>query len=365
MPLRRGFCYRLKQLDVLLLTVCALAAVYGVILVHSAVGEQGGSLMQIVCLILGITGAVGLGTFRPEQPLRWLIAAAAVSLLLMILTFTPLGYTVPGTDDRNWLYVSLVGKNLLFQPSELLKIVFIATFSTHLAAAFPCRHRPLALLLLCAHGLLPAVLVFWQGDDGNAVVFLLMFVSMMFVSGADGRFLLWGAGMTACAIPLVWRALSPEKKARFLCLFQVEAYLNTTGWQQQLSLIALGTGGFRGVGYGQGGQHNLYARHNDFIFTVAAEELGFLGSTTLLFLLVAILWLLYRAAHRASTLTGRFVCLGMLSLIGWQSAINLGMNLRLLPVLGITLPFFSAGGSSLLTLFLGVGVALSCSPRTV
>lgn len=366
MRLRHGFARRLKAIDLPLLIACTGAAVYGLILVRSATAtaKLGGSTMQAICLAAGVIAAVGIAVLRPQRPVWWINGAAAVTLLLMGLTFTPFGYTVPGTDDRNWLYLSLGGRSVLFQPSELLKIVFIVTFSAHLSAAHPRRYRPLTLLLLCAHGLIPALLVFLQGDDGNAAVFLLLFASLLFSGGADGRFLLWGTGISAAAVPIVWRHMSPEKQARFLCLIRVEEYLDTTGWQQHMGLIALGSGGVRGVGYRRGGEHNLYARHNDFIFTVAGEEFGIVGTAAVLLVLLLVLWLLYRAARRAPTRMGRLICLGMLSLIGWQSVINVGMNLRLLPVLGVTLPFFSAGGSSLLTLFLGVGIALAASPRT-
>ena len=116
-----------------------------------------------------------------------------------------------------------------------------------------------------------------------------------------------------------------------------------------------------GVGYLNGSNPTLFARNNDLIFTVAAEEFGFIGALLLLGLLGALLYELYRCAKRAQDGLGTYLCVGMMALIGFQSIINLGMNLRLLPVIGITLPFFSAGGSSVLTLYLGIGLALSVS----
>ena len=113
------------------------------------------------------------------------------------------------------------------------------------------------------------------------------------------------------------------------------------------------------MGYLQGGKDNLYARQNDFIFTVAGEEFGFLGAILVLALLSLILLFLYRNARKSTEPTGQLLCMGLLILIASQAIVNIGMALRVMPVLGITLPFFSAGGSSLLTLFFGVGIAMS------
>ena len=132
------------------------------------------------------------------------------------------------------------------------------------------------------------------------------------------------------------------------------------GWQQYLGLTALGSGQLWGVGFKEGGQQQmLYARNNDFVFTVAGEEFGFIGSMVLLLLLILILLVILRDAMQARDRLGMFLCTGMMSMIGFQSLINIGMTLRLLPVIGITLPFFSAGGSSVLTLYLGIGLVLS------
>ena len=123
----------------------------------------------------------------------------------------------------------------------------------------------------------------------------------------------------------------------------------------------MGNGGMWGTGYLKGGAVSLYARNNDFIFTEAADEFGLMGSLLLLLLLLGVIFALLHAALRARDELGRSLCIGMMGLIAFQSIINLGMNLRLLPVIGITLPFFSAGGSSVLTLYLGIGLILSVS----
>ena len=113
------------------------------------------------------------------------------------------------------------------------------------------------------------------------------------------------------------------------------------------------------MGFTQGNGGNLYARNNDMIFTVAGEEFGFIGAAAVLVLLLLLGIAIYRNARTASTKLGSYICVGMLCCIGFQAAINIGMNLRLFPILGITLPFFSAGGTSLATLLAGMGLVLS------
>ncbi len=357
--------HTVKQLvsdtDWLLLGTCVIASLYGLLLIYSASasGAGGNPTMQALCLLLGIAMAcaVSLINYR-SLTTRWYLLAVP-SLVLIALTFTPLGYEVPGTDDRNWLLLSLGSQNFLLQPSELLKIVFIVTFSHHIGSLGDRIRKPLSLLGLCAHGSLPILLVFFQGDDGNAFICIVLFASLLIVGGLPIRYIIGGTVSLAAVVPLIWQQMSPDKKARFLCLFQVEAYRNTTGWQQELSVTAIGSGGLYGVGYLQGGKDNLYARQNDFIFTVAGEEFGYFGAVLVLALLSLILLLLYRTARKSAEPTGQLLCIGLLILIASHAIVNIGMALRVMPVLGITLPFFSAGGSSLLTLFLGMGVAMS------
>lgn len=351
----------LRDTDWSMLGSCTAAAAYGLLLIYSASlsGAGGNPTMQALCLILGILAAcsVSLINYRSIAA-RWYLLALP-SFVLMVLTFTPLGYEVPGTDDRNWLLLPLGSQTFLLQPSELLKIVFIVTFSHHIATLGDRIRKPLPLLGICAHGVLPILLIFLQGDDGNAFICIVLFAALLIVGGLPLQYIIGGGVSLSAMIPLVWQQMSPDKKARFLCLFQVDAYRNTTGWQQELSVTAIGAGGLCGVGYLQGGDDNLYARQNDFIFTVAGEEFGFIGAVAALVLLSVILLLLYRTARKSADLTGKLLCIGLLILIASQAIVNIGMTLRVMPVLGITLPFFSAGGSSLLTLFLGIGIAMS------
>lgn len=348
-----------------LILFCVLCSAYGILLVYSATysgdGLSSGFINQLAASVAGLGAALIISQIDYDTLCRLWPVYLVPTLILMILTFTPLGYNVAGTDDTAWLGFPPGADDpfFTFQPSELLKIVFIITFSKHLAAVQEHVSRFSTVLCLCAHGLIPAVLVFLQGDDGTALVFLCIFATMMFAAGLHPLYFISVAAAAVPAAWFLWQHLDEQKLGRILALIRPEEYLETYGWQQHNALVSMGSGGLWGVGYLSGGSVGQFARNNDFIFTVAGEEFGLMGSLLLLGLLLGLVITLLVAALRARDVLGSNLCIGIMAQIAFQSVINIGMNLRLLPVIGITLPFFSAGGSSVLTLYLGIGVALS------
>ena len=359
--LKNSIMQYLRNTNKSLVLLCMLASGYGILLVYSAALSLNYSgpktvIMQILATAAGLIAALVIAKFDYESICNLWPVWAVIAFVLVFLTYTPLGLNVQGTDDTAWLAIPVIGT---FQPAELMKIAFIITFSKHLVAVREQINRPLTVLLLILHGAVPILMVMKQGDDGTALVFICIFAAMMFAAGLKPVYILAAAGLAGLAVPLAWNMLDDKKKARFLSLIQIDEYLRSTGWQQYQGLTAMGSGQLWGVGYLQGGQHQLYARNNDFIFTVAGEEFGFIGSLVLLLLLTLIILVILRDALHARDRLGMFLCVGMMALIGFQSIINIGMTVRLLPVIGITLPFFSAGGSSVATLYLGIGLILS------
>ncbi len=358
----------LRYSNLRLILLCFLVSLYGCLLVYSASYSAGnglsGAIVHIVCSAVGLVVAVVMSQVDYEFLCAHWYLWAGLSLLLMLLTYTPLGLNATGTDDTAWLALKIGSFQLTFQPSELMKIAFIVTFSVHLTHVQEDIHRFKTLFFLCLHAMVPIGLVFMQGDDGTALVFIMIFLSMLFISGVRLIYYVLGFAGICAVVPILWNyVLDDDKKARFLCILPpyVEKYLDSIGWQQYEGLKAIGSGQMTGVGYLEGGNGFWFARNNDLIFTVAGEEFGFIGGLLLLVLL-ALLWLeLLRCAMTSQDALGTYLCVGMLALVGFQSIINLGMNLRLLPVIGITLPFFSAGGSSVATLYLGMGLVLSVS----
>ena len=347
-----------------LIILCITASTFGCVLVYSAaygVGDGwGGALMQIVASVLGLIAAILISRMDYEDICSLWPVWSGISILLVLLTFTPLGLNATGTDDTAWLGIG----PLTFQPAELMKISFIISFSMHLSKVQEHIREFKTVLLLCAHGGIHILLVLLQGDDGTALVFICIFLSMLLVSGIHLIYYVLGFAGVCTAVPILWtNFMDEDKKARFLCIFPpyVEKYLESAGWQQFEALKSIGSGQLTGSGYLQGANPTLFARNNDLIFIVAAEEFGFLGGVLLLVLIGLLVCELYRSAKHAPNSLGTYICIGLMALIGFQSLINLGMNLRVLPVIGITLPFFSDGGSSVATLYLGIGLALSVS----
>lgn len=355
----------MNQNDLALMLVCLSASLFGVLLVYSdAVTSDLGirsAIVQAAASLMGFGVAFVMSLFDYEDLCRLWPVWMGIAATLVLLTFTPLGLNVAGTDDTAWLGIPPWSDDpfLTFQPSELLKVAFIITFAKHLDAVEDHINTPTTLLLLALHAGGCIGLIFLQGDDGTALVFACIILMMLIVAGLHPMILAGGAAAVAIALPILWLNLDEQKLARILALFHVEDYLQTEGWQQAQGLSAMATGGFDGVGFLEGNHNGLFARNNDFVFSIAAEEFGFIGGLMLLLILAAALTLILRTALKSRDTLGRLLCVGVMSMIGFQILINLGMVLRVLPVIGITLPFISAGGTSAATIWLSIGLVLS------
>lgn len=361
--IKSGVLSYLYYTDWMLLFACLLATAYGVILVYSAAYAMGtgtsGYLVQIIAGIVGIALAIVISTIDYEWICKAWPILDGIAVILVLLTFTKLGLNVSGSTGTNetcWIRVPLIGT---FQPSELLKITFIISFATHLSKVHERLNELLVVALLCVHGAIPVGLMLLEGDAGMALVFICIFVSMLLVAGLRPLYFLIAMTGGAAMVPVVWKILSPDRKARILSIIFVDQYAQSTGFQQYWGLVALGSGKLWGTGFLQSSGNNTIAHSTDMIFTVAGEEFGFVGTMVLLGIILFIILALLREVLKARDYLGMLLCSGILSMIAFQSIINIGMTLRLLPVIGITLPFFSRGGSSLVTLYLGIGVALS------
>ncbi len=290
----------------------------------------------------------------------WLIGGVALALTFSVFF---IGMRVEGTDDVGW--IKLPG-GMTFQPSELTKICFIITFSKHFSYLVERDrlHSFLGVMSLAIHAGVPVVLIHIQGDDGAALVFACMFLIMTFAAGVQLRYFIILFTALIAAVPLVWtKMMNSDQQNRLLVLFSNDdEMLRTYGWQQYQGKISIASGGLYGKGLFNGprvAKDVVPYQENDFIFTVAGEELGIMGCAAILLLFVIMLFKTMKTAHDSCNVLGRFICFGFFSLILTQVVINLGMVMGLLPVIGITLPFFSSGGSSAACLYLGVGLVQS------
>lgn len=358
----------IKETDIFLSLLCVIISVYGVLMVYSAtyssVPDDGfisrDAKTMILAICVGMAAALVISAVDYEVVLRLWPAVGAVCVLLMVLTLLIGVGPDSRSDVKTWIVLGNTG--LFFQPSELVKLGFIVTFSAHLDKVRDEIGKLTNVLLLCAHGAVPVLLVAVSGDMGSALVFMIIFVVMMFMAGVPMRYFALGAAGVACAVPLAWKfVLKQLQKDRFLALIHPEEYEDII-YQQEQGLKAISSGGFWGKGFLQGTytQRGLVPEgKNDMIFSVIGEEAGLFGCIAAMILFILIVGRIVRNGNKAKNGAGALMCYGMAAMIGGQVIINIGMCLELLPVIGITLPFFSAGGSSNLCIHLGIGLMLS------
>ena len=288
---------------------------------------------------------------------RWYIVAA-IGLIPVILTFF-IGFAPEGTDDKAWLDLGVT----TFQPSELLKVCFTVTFAVHLKRIKPNINKLKYLIPLCIHGAFPVLLIHFQGDDGTALVFAVMVLFMMWTAGVSWKYFLLAFSAAAVASPFIYFfVMNDQHRERIKSLFNPVKDIQGIDYQQWRGSVALANGGWTGQGFLKGDLTQAGAvpeSHNDFIFVSIGEEFGFLGCLVVMLLLAAICLRCIRIARICSNDMGKYICVGIFAMIFAQSVINIGMCTSVLPVIGVTLPFFSAGGTSLLCLFLGVGLVLN------
>lgn len=350
-----------READKIILILSLFASLYGTVAVFSATYYKGSyrpTAIQLLGTVLGFIAATVISTVDYEKITKRWYLVGILGLIPVILTFF-IGIAPEGTDDRAWLDLGVT----TFQPSELLKICFIITFSVHLKKIKPNINKFKNLIPLCLHGAFPILLIHFQGDDGTALVFAVMVICMMWAAGVSWKYFV--AGFTALIIAspfLYFFVMNEDQRKRIGVIFDVNADIKDIGYQQYWGRVALSNGGWTGQGLLNGSltQEGLVPEsYNDFIFVSIGEELGFLGCMAVLLLLAAICLRCIRVARLCTKDTGKYICVGVFAMIFAQAVINIGMCTSVLPVIGVTLPFFSAGGTSLLCLFLGIGLVLN------
>ena len=324
---------------------------------------------QLIVTVIGLSASVFLALIDYEQMAAFWKAIGIFSVVIMLYTLV-FGVSVQGSGGVNAkAWISLAGRT--FQTSELVKILFLLTYSKHISLVREKGQikNPLQVFLLAGHAAVPVVLCHLQGDDGAAIVFFAMFLCMSLAGGVQLRYFLALGAVIAAALPFIWNyVLSEYQIKRFTSVYNLDdptVQLNE-GYQQYQGRVSIGSGQLFGKGLFSGTrvESNLVTfQHSDFIFSAAGEELGFIGCTAIIVLLFAYLMRILNVASKARDDLGRCICFGFFGLIALQTVSNIGMCLALLPVMGVTLPFFSAGGSSAVCLFLGFGLVQSVYMR--
>jgi len=264
-------------------------------------------------------------------------------------------------DDRAWINIG----GFSLQPAELLKVAFILSFSLHLSKVQGQLDKPRQLLLLCLHGAFPVLLIHFQGDDGTALMLALIFVSMLFAAGISWRYVLYAVGAAVALSPLFWLFfLNADQRSRILIFFNPEMDPQSYGYQQLNSLMAIGSGQLRGVGLFSGEHVYVPEIRNDFIFAYVGNSLGFIGCLGVCAVLGLLCARLLSNAYHARDPLGTYICVGAFAMVAFQTVFNIGMCLSVLPVIGITLPFLSSGGTSVVALYAAMGMVISVRMRS-
>lgn len=377
-----------RQTDMLLWSLCSAATLYGILLILSATHTvYRGSLKYVI--VQGAGWCIGTAAYfllsgidivELSKKWRWILG---FNIGLILLLLTPLGLVRNG--NRAWLGVNTIGAKLgiealknfpiTFQPAEIVKITFILLLAYQLVHLSETRD-----LKRFTNVIQPTVHVVFMfcfyyvisHDAGSGLVYLFIFVCMAFAAGFAARWLVLGIGGVTVGLVAAWklRLLRGDWYDRIMVVLDHSYQPQKAGWQQTRGMIALGSGGLTGQGLFHGTQTqspyraSLPERQTDYIFCVCGEELGFLGCLAVISILLAIVIRCFAVARDANTRLESLVCVGMAGMLIFQTVANIGMCLFLLPVVGLTLPFFSYGGSSIVTLYAAMGIVSGIKKRS-
>ena len=354
----RGRVWRAFDWQLLLYVVLIVG--FGVVMGYSASfnesGQAAGGISQTVKTLLWI--AIGFTIFfvAASVDYHWLSTFTA-PIYLMVLGMLALTLFIGNSLNGAQLSISVAG--LDFQFSEVSKVLMIVVLASWLSSR---RDRVGKLSTIIGAGLLmgiPTFLVFRQPDLGTAMVFVGILVGMLFMSGASIGWMALMTGGVVAAAPLAVNALAGYQRERLFCFLNPYADPQGACYQLVQALNAVGSGGWFGQGLTAGRQNQLGylpVQTTDFIFTIVAEELGFIGGALLLVLFGLLLWRILAIGWGARDALGGMVAYGLASMLVFQLVVNVGMVIGIMPVTGIPLPFITYGGSSMISLLFGMGI---------
>lgn len=358
-----------KKGDMILLALCVLASVFGIVMIYAATYTEGNTRMIVIqtaslcagiLVYLGMT-ALDIDILAGQRTILFLFNTIFIAMLLV--------WGIEGsTGNRSWLHFSFLPFNI--QPAEVCKITYIIllakTMSVHRNHVSSLRCVP----VLTGHMLfIVAEIIFISKDMGVALIFVFIFLIMAYTGGVSGWWFLGGGAAFAAVSPYLWKhIMRPDQKNRILAL--IDPSIDPTGegvlWQTNKNLEALRNGGLSGQGLFHGDLTNsaaLPARHTDSIFCSIGEQLGLIGCLAVLLLLLAVVARCIYVGLKSPDYMNRLICLGIAAMFLFQILINIGVCLGLFPVIGLALPFFSYGGSSLMTSFLAAGIVSGIKMR--
>jgi len=379
-----------RDFDFVLFGVTLLLVIIGILFIRSATLDAVDTDLinrvpsQIQFTIIGIGVVFGVASL--DYRLLGSLHGFLYGFILFILGLVAGLGAVGAAGAQSWLNVGLQ-----VQPAELGKMLLVITLGQHLTDRYEKMDRLRTVLLSLLHVAIPAAMIFVQPDLGTATVIMFVWFVMVWAAGLRFKHLALFVVVGLAMLPILWANMEDYQRQRITtfistgescwddpelvrsgeCVFTDEdgngiPDTKDARYNIDQALISIGSGGMLGKGYGNGSQTQgrfLRVRHTDFIFSVIAEETGFVGAMTVIVLMGIVIWRCLRGAALAADPLGSLICYGVGGMIFFQTMVSIGMNLSILPVTGLTLPFLSSGGSSLITMLIGIGLVESVVMR--
>lgn len=351
-----------RKADLILLLLCLVATAFGCLVIASTTNAEGSIryvLVQMGAAMIGVFAFFIMSSIDSDffsEHRTWLVIFNCVALLTLI----PFG-TDNGTGNRSWLDFPFLPVQI--QPAEICKILYVLVLASVMASHQNKPSSFKAVMHLVIQAFLIMVLNMVVSNDlGVTLIFAFIFIGMAFAGGISLLWFALGSGLVAVVAPFAWTMLDDYQQRRILILF--DETIDPNGINERYhtirSIRSLTGGGMTGQGLFQGNRTQalgaLYAQHTDYIFSAIGEELGYLGCIITVLLLVAIIIRCIWVGMHSPDYMRRLICFGVASALCFQVISNVGMCIGLTPVIGLTLPFISYGGSSMVSLFAMVGL---------
>lgn len=348
---------RLRLFDWTIVVIPLLLILIGVVVIYTVTFPTVGfnlARSQIIFALLGLVTAAVLTfvDYRTWQNMSYLFYSLGMLLLISVFFIGSSQFGAARWIDFGFFQL---------QPSEIFKVILILIMAKLLSMWAGAITIP-RLLIIGLVAAIPTGIVFKQPDLGTASVLVAITFGMLIFTKLPWKWWLTIAAIIAVSLPIGYNLLEDYQKQRIATFMSPEADPGGTGYNVRQATIAIGSGGLLGQGLGRGSQSQLNflpVAHTDFIFAGLAEATGFIGASVLLILYLILVSRIFRIAELAKDSFGMYVALGMVIMIGFQVVVNVGMNLALLPVTGIPLPFVSSGGTSLIITMAGIGILQS------
>ncbi len=356
-----------RNVDYMLILAIIVLICISIIIISSAThapdtGDYGMVKRQIIWAVISLFAGLVVITIDYNTLGNFAYIIYVGSILFLLLVKIP-GIGVIRGGARSWIDLGFSS----IQPSEFAKIGIIISFAKFLESREEKLDSIKSVALPLIFVAFPAMLVLFEPDLGGTLVFIAIFAGMIFAAGISYKLILWGIITCIAAIPPAWYFLFEDhQKTRLLVFLNPGIDPLGGGYHVIQSMIAIGSGRLLGKGLYNGTQNKLDflpAQHTDFIFSVLGEEFGFVGAAVVIFLLFFILYRILDAARQAKDRFGYLMVIGVLSMFTFQILENIGMTIGIMPITGLTLPFVSYGGSSLLAKMIAVGLVINVGMR--